>query len=435
MTGRTVIELAEWERREFPGLVLEDADRTAWASVANQRVEIQEMRQGLAVSAKSWVGVLQLPTLEVKVRPKLSGDHLHLARMIDFAHGVEALQRETGANKIDDSGDSLLDLLALLFSEAAERVVRKGLISGYIEREDDLGVVRGRILPDRQVMRRFGLVDRIACRFDEFEHDVVENKVVLAAICSTARWVRSVDVRRRLDRLRHVFESVCDLADCDLGLARASLSYDRLNSYYRTTHELAWLLLDGLGVSDLLSGGRQSFAFFLDMNRLFERFVRVWLERILPLSAYGVRSQSQHTSIIWNVTDGESYSTVIPDLLIEAFASGDMTAVDAKYKRYNLGANEADIYQAFLYAFTLGKSAANRPRKAMLVHPVESAGHQRTELHVRAGQGAPAAEIVVFGLPIAAAIDEVMTARGLGPIGAAMMAEFENSASQEKRAS
>lgn len=434
MAGSTVVELAEWEDRDCPGVFLEDADRAAWAPVANQRIQIQEFRQGIVISARSWVGVLQLPNLEVRVRPKLSGDHLHLARMIDFAHGVDALQRQGGANSIDAAGDSLLDLLALLFAEAAERVVKKGLISGYIEREDDLGVVRGRILPDRQVLRRFGLADRIACRFDEFEHDVLENKLVLAAVCAVSKWVRSVEVRRRLDRLRHVFESVCDVSDCDLALMRQSLTYDRLNSYYRTTHELAWLLLDGVGVSDLLSGGRQAYAFFLDMNQLFERFVRVWLEKILPTS-YGLRSQSRHKSIIWNVTVGEPYSTVIPDLLIDHLPSGASTAVDAKYKRYDLRANEADIYQAFLYAYTLGRETPGRPRKALLVHPVESNTFQRTELQVRHGQGAAAADIVVFGLPIAAAIDEVTAMNWSGPIGAGMLAEFAPTAAASRRVS
>lgn len=53
--------------------------------------------------------------------------------------------------------------------------------AGRVE-EDDLPVVRGRLLGDQQVPRRFGRVDRLICRFDEHEQDILENQLLVAAL-------------------------------------------------------------------------------------------------------------------------------------------------------------------------------------------------------------------------------------------------------------
>jgi 5-methylcytosine-specific restriction enzyme subunit McrC len=431
-TKRSVVELAEWEQRVCPGVSLTDADRAALLTIARPRVEIYETPEGLAISAKSWVGVLSLPNLEVKIRPKLAGDHLHLARMIDYVHGLDTLVRDAGAAGLTVAGDSLLDLLALLFVEAAETVVRKGLKSGYLTREDDIPVVRGRILVEHVVLRRFGLIDKVPCRYDEYEPNVVENQLILAAIESLRRWVQSVDIRRRLDRLRHVFESVCDLSSFDRASARSSMTYDRLNAYYEPSHQLSWLLLDGIGVADPIAGKQSSFAFFLDMNALFERFVERWLAHILPAHEFRVRRQVQHSSIIWDAMADAPYSKVIPDVLVHGVESDLIVPVDAKYKRYRSGADEADIYQAFLYAWALGASPGRVTQRAILIHPSEQSAVELTRLRIRASTHDSEAQVVVFGVPVALAIDEARTDR-TGSISSLLISEVRNG--HEPRAS
>src|SRR5206468_8367732 len=100
--------------------------------------------------------------------------------LLECVSGLEGLWRTGGETSISVAGDSLFDLVALLFAEACEGVVRRGLLADYVQHEDALPVVRGRILPDRQILRRFGQLDRIHCRFDELEHDVDENRVIAA---------------------------------------------------------------------------------------------------------------------------------------------------------------------------------------------------------------------------------------------------------------
>ena len=155
-----------------------------------------------------------------------------------------------------------------------ELILRGGLLADYVEREDELPVLRGRLLGDQQVLRRFGQVDRLVCRFDEHEQNIAENQLLAAALSRCSTRVTHESVRRRVRRLLAIFQEACRPDDLDLEGIRHRMAYHRLNEHYRNPHALAWLILDGLGTKDVLvTGETNCFAFLIDMNRLFEMFM------------------------------------------------------------------------------------------------------------------------------------------------------------------
>ena len=241
-------------------------------------------------------------------------------------------------------------------------------------------MVRGRILGDRQVLERFGQLDRIICRFDELEHDVVENQLLTAALQVASPRVTAVGLQRRISRLRGVLEPICDTDQLDLAAARAIVTYNRLNAHYETAHQLGWLLFDALGIDDLfVSGEARSFSFLLSMNQLFERFVTRVVEQVLPVARYRVTSQIPFRSVVWNVSSQRPYTNIIPDVVVERRGESDRrVAIDAKYKLYDeRGFDQSDIYQTFLYAFALGATASGGvPTSLLLASPGTAASRQ-----------------------------------------------------------
>jgi len=362
------------------------------------------------VRARSWVGVVRLESVEIRIVPKLAGDHLGLVRLLEFTSGLEGLWRFEAGAALEVAGESLLDLVALLFAEATEGVIRRSLVAGYIEREDDLPIVRGRILADRQVLQRFGQLDRVVCRFDELEHDIDENRLLVAALRAAARRVGAPSVRRRLGRLRAVLEPICDPSALDLRMLRREMTYNRLNAHYERAHALAWLVLDALGIDDLLAPGEmRSFAFLLDMNLLFERFVERLVEAAVDARRYRVDSQVAHSSIIWNAVTQKPYSRVIPDLVVRKRGEASRRlAIDAKYKLYDeRHIDSRDIYQTFLYAYALSPRGPGERPTALLLYPASSSGRNAVRLNVRSLGGERGAEIVGMGIPIPAALNEL----------------------------
>lgn len=171
-----VIELGEWGSLEIPDRSLTHLDRdlAAALSASDGRLVVEELRQSLRIRASSWVGEVHFEHFVVRVVPKLVGGNLGVLRMLDYASGLDALARFPAVRELAlAKHGSLIDLLGLLLAESCDRIIRDGLLQDYVVREDALASLRGRLLYDRQIRQRFGRLDRLECRFDEFESDII----------------------------------------------------------------------------------------------------------------------------------------------------------------------------------------------------------------------------------------------------------------------
>jgi 5-methylcytosine-specific restriction enzyme subunit McrC len=405
------IQLPEWKSEDFPGLGLTPEDRRfagALANPAELRLSVDELRTGLRISASSWVGVVRFSTFELHVVPKLAGRHLGLVRLIDYASGIDCLERHPGFRDLEGQEESLFDLIALLLAEACERLVRTGLLADYLEVEETLPVLRGRLLPDRQVMKHHARIDRLECRHDEQGANILENQALLLALTACAPLVRDPLTALRVRRMQGVLAEACSIDEFDARSAREMIFYNRLNEHYREAHNLAWLVLDGLGISDIFAGGdHRCFAFMLDMNRLFEDFITRWLTTLVSASEYRVLPQQRDHTILWDANGGKPYGKIIPDLLVEKRSHpGQFLAVDAKYKLYDERAiSPADVYQTFLYAMAYGGRHGPLPT-ALLIYPSSTDAMGRARIHVRQSGSTTKAQLSGLGINIPTAIQE-----------------------------
>lgn len=411
MTGKRVVEIPEHrvERDALRGLSLSEADRRLCdrlAAPGDVRLEILELNDGLRVTTREWVGVVELSQVELHVVPKLAGEHLGLLRMLEWASGLHALRPTESERRIDVTGRRLLDLVAAIFTRLSEQIIRTGLRSTYVQREEAIPALRGRLLVDRQLRRLPGRFDRLECRFDERTTDVFDNQLLLAAARYVAVRAHDEEVRRRAARVRAHMLDVCD--DRGLDLMRRRVIYDRLNRHYKPAHELAWLVLEAQGLEDLYdTKTTSSHAFLIDMNRLFERFVEKLLATALAPQDVDVHFQATSHSVLRRA-DGRTYSTQRPDVLARFAASNIDVPLDAKYKRYSVNkVATSDIAQAFMYAQGFGPEEAERVPQAVVVFPAEGSAPTRESISVRAPSGADRAGLTVLGVPVAALLAEI----------------------------
>jgi 5-methylcytosine-specific restriction enzyme subunit McrC len=407
------LEISEWQDGFLNGETLSPADRHLAQELEGGdegRLSVDELRAGVRVTARSWVGVLRFEHFEVRIVPKLTGGNIGLVEMIEFATGLDALRRSSSVRTLQAQGAGLFDLLALLLVEASEAILRGGLLADYVEREADLPVVRGRLLGDQQILRRFGQIDRLICRFDEHEQNIAENQLLAAALRVCATRVTHESVRGRVRRQLAIFAEVCRPEELDFDAGRGQIAYHRLNEHYRDAHALAWLILEGLGTKDLLASGQtRCFAFLIDMNRIFEMFVYRLLDQLLTNTGTRVHYQRGDRSIILDASTNEPYSRVVPDVLIEAGERGSVAllAVDAKYKLYDeRKLASGDVYQGFLYAYAFGGAGGQVLPAALLLYPSSTHSGRSVRLRVQTGQAVAAAEILALGLSIPEALAE-----------------------------
>jgi 5-methylcytosine-specific restriction enzyme subunit McrC len=293
VAGDSPVVLEEYESVRVTGLRPSPTDIDAAGSgELGKRLTLRWLRDGtLEVVAGSHVGVVNLDCVSINVRPKLAGRELAVLQMLDYASGLSALRHLEQFQHLGEGLD-LRDLVCLLLTREADRLLRHGLRRDYLRREEALPAVRGRLLPDRQILRRYGQLDRLECRYDELSSDILDNRLCSAALQVAARTATDSTVRASARRLAGDFTDVCTTDAFDATKAEERLSYHRGNEHYRSAHRWALLLLRGTAFSDLYAvSGPSSQAFMLDMNLLFERFVTRLLQDAARGTGIKVRTQ------------------------------------------------------------------------------------------------------------------------------------------------
>ncbi len=416
-------EITEWGR-----LDIEDAgqpsaeDRSLAAQLRGEADEIGSTEGGkllldwsydgrLRVRARSWVGVVRVAGHEIRVVPKHTRGSLGVLTMLRYASGAAPDQLRS-ARTVRGGDRNLLDLVCLLLADESELVVRQGALQDYVEHEDALPMLRGRLLLDRQVRARYGQVEEIECRFDELETDIAENRILAAGLAVARRVCGDVMIRARVRRLAEAFAELCSVAQ---GVTDADepLQYTRRNRHYAAGHVWARLLLAQHGIHDLYASGTpRTQAFLLDMNVLFERFIAQALEDSAQGTPLRVDRQSSTGSIIVDALTGRTYTRVRPDVLVKDNERQETYPVDTKYKLYDQRrVAPEDIYQAFLYAFAF--HPGHGPRQASLVYPSDrSEVNQR--LAVR-GSGVTQATIRGVGVNLAELVDRAAVGQVVDP--------------------
>lgn len=288
----------------------------------------------------STVGALEIGDLSVTIRPKLDiGRVLFLAsyalggfRLRDLEHFHYPEQEEP------------VEALVRMFVEASQRAFSRGLLHGYRTEAEALHTVRGRIRFADQIRRRFAIPLPIEVRYDDFTEDILPNRLVKAATHALGGMrLRDPDSRRKLARVQATLDNVAPVEFPPNEVPE--VTFDRLNEHYREVVGLSRLILRHSTVETGRGPVRAS-GFLMDMNRVFEEFVRRALREALRLTEREFRA---HKNLPFDVAGNVDME---PDL--SWWRDGRCVFVgDAKYKKLKAHAPNADLYQMLAYTTAL----------------------------------------------------------------------------------
>ncbi len=336
------LELEEYE--PYPeNVTLDKEQRRALIEDAHIEVRFSPDEDGTyRLNPSSYIGALNVGELAVVVRPKLPIDRVMF--LIAYAMDPKNWRRNTAELAREDD---VLEAIALAFAHRTREAIRLGLLQGYRREEDALNTVRGRIRFGDQINRRFGVPLPIEVAFEEFTEDIEKNRLLKTAIYLLGHtYMRSKPVKQGVRRLWPAFSTV-SLSSYGRG-ALPELPYTRLDEHYRPSVELARLIIEHSSL-ELFHGKVIGAAFFIDMNKVFERFLYVALRESLKLS----ESQWKHEAYL--TLDKDDRIRMKPDLSWWLANSGQneprpIFVGDAKYKKLEpLGFENADIYQMLAY--------------------------------------------------------------------------------------
>lgn len=297
-------------------------------------------------------------------------DHLEATRLVDVG---------------SIAGRSPEELLARMLRGGVAALLKRGLDRDYVSEQGDLRVPRGKLdltaTMKRNLMRR----QRVACDFDEFQADVLHNRLVKTTLLRLAR----VATLRREDR-----KDLRDLAQRMTGVGEVEVwaqTFRRVRLHRNNRHYAFALAVCELIHRHLLptqEAGEWRLEDFRgsdrEMGHLFEAFVRNFVRRELP----AVRLLSR--SYTWQAEPvGDSPIELLPGLETDIpMRLGDQTLiVECKFTRHPLITNRwgkktlrsDHLNQLFAYLSNVGTHFRPPPAGLLLYAAVDG----ELDLHYR----------------------------------------------------
>lgn len=327
------------------------------------------------ILAQQVVGVIAAPGCSLEILPKIDavgdeGDETIRTRLISMLDVALGLKLGDGqALAMARQKETLLDILIRLFADRLLAEARRGLPRAYMEQEEDLAALRGRLDVIRQFTRHAVRPDRLACRFDSLMPDTPLLRIMKACVLMLRRHARALETQRRLDELRFLLAEVSDVPVNALPWTQVSI--DRTNRRWEALYGLAKLFLKREWQRtnhDAMAS--QGITLLFAMNNLFEAYIAALARRALQGSDFTVHSQGGLRYCLMEEGEGgrERFQTT-PDILIKR-GGNVVTVIDTKWKLIGRnpedkkrGVSQSDVYQMMAYA------RLYRCRDVMLLYP------------------------------------------------------------------
>jgi len=309
-----------------------------------------------AVQFANYVGVLRAPCgFQIEVLPKV-GEELDDKRarqlLIDMLRCLNGFRHiKTDSAKLASTRMPLFEVFIKEFLQAVEHVVKRGVRSDYVARQDNLFALRGKLLIAHQIRQNLHRADRFFTEHDEFSPNRPENRLLHTALRQVLSAFVSQDNQRLARELCFVFSDIPESVQIAQDFQRVRL--DRGMDYYADA--LAWARLILEEQSPLTgSGTHLAPSLLFPMEALFEAYVAKHLSKQLA-PPFTLKTQARSHYLVRHLM--QDWFQLRPDVLI-CNGNSNLLVLDTKWKlldvskdngRDKYGLSQGDFYQLYAY--------------------------------------------------------------------------------------
>jgi 5-methylcytosine-specific restriction enzyme subunit McrC len=329
-------------------------------------LSVMELRSGLSIESRSYVGRVQLGNLQVTIQPKLDFDPLNV--LFRYAYNLRNLKMYQDTEHVTEENVFLDMLINQLIAETGE-LISRGIHRQYEQCEEQLTSPRGQINIQR-IVAQGGIVDAtIPCTYYPRSEDTLINQVLLAGLYLAASLTDDLVLKSRLRRLASILAEKVSRIRLGLETMRQlQQQTNRLTAAYEPALIIIHMLLASTGVSiDEFGDSVTLPGFLFDMNKFFETLLSRFLGE--NLTEYTVHDQYQLRDIFAYKSNHNPNRrrapTPRPDFVISK-GTKTIGIIDAKYRDlWNKSLPRDMLYQLAVYALSQGHSG-----QATIIYPV-----------------------------------------------------------------
>lgn len=304
----------------------------------------------------NYVGIIKVKNLIVEILPKISlsndiiKDREMLMFMLSKCNKLSVDIKELLNSNI--LNNSLLDILAKVFSKKLLNELQKGLYREYVSKEEALSMIKGKILISKSLKENTINKNKMNCKYDEFTEDNLFNAILKRAINVILFSIKNDDIKKELNIINNVFNDVSDVYIPNNIILNYKLN--RMNNRFLECFTLAKLILLNSSMDKSL-GKENGFSILFEMNYLYEEYIGVLLKEVFNDTNISINTQEKSRYLLWNTLKERNEIALKPDIVIYK-DNKPKVIIDTKWKRSSIDNREtysqSDIYQMYAYITT-----------------------------------------------------------------------------------
>ena len=267
-----------------------------------------------------------------------------------LSYAFSTLDRGEDKEISPEAFENIHKLFATILGKGIGKQLKQGLYREYINHQEDLPMVRGKIDMQGTIRNRLRKKRLVSCDYDELSENNLYNQILKTTALLLIQHEK-VD-GECLDDLRKemLFFSEVDVID-PATIHWSLIRFQRNNATYRMLISLCQLILEGMLLTTEV--GDYRLASFIDeqrMCRLYEKFILEFYIQECP------QVSAKPSEIKWMVDDG--IKTMLPTMQSDVMLSRDnnVLIIDAKYyarttqSQYDSHTiHSGNLYQIFTY--------------------------------------------------------------------------------------
>ena len=302
---------------------------------------------GKVLQAQNYVGVIQTKDgTTIEILPKIKNATTEKSKEI-LIKMLKTLKNSPFKNlsvaNLKSSKIPLFEIFISMFLEELTILVRNGIKSDYISKEENLKFLKGKLKISEQIKYNTIHKERFFVQYEEFISNRVENRLIKTTLQFLYNKSKLNKNQQRIREFLFVFDEIEISHNIKTDFSKIKLNR-QMKDYEQVLLWCKTFLLEN-SFSPYM-GNDVAFALLFDMNLLFESFVYSYLKKSSNFQYIKSQDKTHHLAY----ENGIGRFRLKPDIVIN---SGKIIA-DTKWKilsedkAYN-GVLQDDMYQLYAY--------------------------------------------------------------------------------------
>ena len=302
---------------------------------------------GKVLQAQNYVGVIQTKDgTTIEILPKIQNVDDNKSKEI-LIKMLKTLKKSPFKNfntaNLKASKMPLLEIFISMFLEELSKLIQKGIKSDYVQKEENLKFLKGKLKISEQIKQNSVHKERFFVQYEEFNSDRIENRLIKTTLEYLYKKSKSNKNQQRIREFLFVFDEIKISHNIKTDFEKVKLNR-QMKDYEQVLLWCKTFLLENS--FSPYKGNDIAFALLFDMNLLFESYVYDYLRKNGKFE--NIKNQDKKHHLAYENQNGKF--ALKPDIVIDE----GKIIVDTKWKslsleKSNQGISQSDMYQLYAY--------------------------------------------------------------------------------------